>query len=338
MAKYRVETEKGTFEIETADQTGPDLGELQAEDKPLEEITNPAEIPGKALHAADIGVKRIGTGIGNLVQTRNMASAASDADAIQAGQSPATVGGKIGNAAANFVTPSSIGAMALTAPILKVAGEGVSAAADALGYGKPGAKELAAAIQQKAALPAKYAQKGQMLEDLSSQAGKEIEAAQAAKGIGMSATGIPEAPRDLNEFANSMRELARKSPEELSQAMDLKGLQQLKDTITVTRQSGNLSGAQAAFVNKAADKIDSAIAQQAPEIGQGLSKFRDVADAQEALKNDQIVEKMKLTNTINKIRNDMRMSPATKVAKITSLIAKYGAGGAGLAFGIKKFH
>lgn len=303
------------------------LDSLQQQDQPVQ----PASVVSDALKTGGQGTEALGT----LAATGGDVEQASQ---VAQGQPATTTAGKVGQIAGNMVSPASIGMAAAAAPALKVAGEALAPVGSAIKEAVTGAKQarLLALQRELGNLPLQAAEKETALAGIKQEAGNALNVAQKAKGVGMEVQGIPQVPKDLNDFADSMRVLAQKSPEDLSKAMDVGGLQKLKDMITIARQSGKLTPVQNAFVNRAATQIDNAIGQQVPDLAEKLANVRTATDAQEALSGDTALRKVQLRNAINQIRSDIKLSGAEKVKAITSMILKGTAVGAAGAIGYKK--
>lgn len=191
----------------------------------------------------------------------------------------------------------------------------------------PNAEEIAAAQQTLKELPIKLRQKTAILEELDKAARKGIGIAEEKAGLSMKE--IPQVPKDVTGFANEMKVYSQYTPEQLKEVIPVERLQELKKIAQVAKR-GNILPEEQAFINQGVEKIDQAIAQTNPEIGQELSKFREIQDSLKSLPEETKAKKETLTALINKLKTEAKGSTSGKVRNLIGTALRYGAIGGGL--------
>lgn len=134
-------------------------------------------------------------------------------------------------------------------------------------------------------LPISKAAEEVKLEELRRTFGKKIEESRAAAGIPQQPLSKLPIPKDLNEFADEMRTLAKRKPQDLVDTMGADGIAQLKDTIQQLRESGDLKhGTRAsAQVNEAVNTLDDALSLTSPDVADNINLYRKTLQQQEGL-------------------------------------------------------
>jgi hypothetical protein len=125
-------------------------------------------------------------------------------------------------------------------------------------------------------LPLRQADEATKLEALRKSYGSNIETARAKAGIPQGKMSELPMPKDVIEFADEMKVFSQRNADDLVRDFGKEGLADLKDTIQVMRESGKIpyGSRMSAEVNKAASKIDEALAKVSPELEESLQGYR----------------------------------------------------------------
>lgn len=192
-------------------------------------------------------------------------------------------------------------------------------------------EEIAALRGTLAELPVKTGKKMQVLEGLRSEIGPELSKIEKAAGLGMKE--VPQAPADVTQFANELKVFADYTPEQLAQQIPVERAQELKKIAQVVKR-GNILPEERAFINQGVESLDKYIGKEVPELGEGLSRFRQIEDSLESLPLEAKAEKQRILSQIRRLKNEAEGATSEKVRKLVTkalgVVGKYGAIGLGM--------
>jgi len=325
VAKYQIETENGTYEIETEEPAAkfpldPSvMNEPGLQDVSLTPITKPDfEQAGENIATSKFGQKHpvLGAAIGTPVSMpEEFISAATGLKAVP--EMAAGVRGagslvkRLGKSLLSGPNAEEISAAQQALKNLPIKERGIRNSLEELNTAAQKGfetfdPEIEAAKQKLKDLPLKYKQKQSIIEELDKAIRPQIGKAESEAGLAMNK--IPEAAKDTTDFANTMKAISEKSSEELLTSMETSGLQNLKKIAQVTKR-GNLLPEEEAFINKGVAKIDEAIAKAHPKVAEELSKFREIQDVKTGLPKEAKAEKERLISLINKLKSTPKRAP-----------------------------
>jgi len=194
---------------------------------------------------------------------------------------PVTMANEIAGAAAGLKAPiqglaREIKSGGVTAPLKSLAGETKSLLSKLRGVPKPPVGSSEVISENIRNLPLQQADEASKLEALRKSYGSNIEAARAKAGIPQGPMSKLPVPKDPVEFADEMKIFSQRNADDLVRDFGKEGLADLKDTIQVMRESGKIpyGSRMSAEVNKAATKIDEALAKVSPELEESLQGYR----------------------------------------------------------------
>jgi hypothetical protein len=194
---------------------------------------------------------------------------------------PISMANEIAGAAAGLKTPiqglaREIKSGGVTAPLKSLAGETKSLLSKLRGVPKPPVGSSEVISENIRNLPLQQADEASKLEALRKSYGSNIEAARVKAGIPQGPMSKLPVPKDVVEFADEMKIFSQRNADDLVRDFGKEGLADLKDTIQVMRESGKIpyGSRMSAEVNKAATKIDEALAKVSPELEESLQGYR----------------------------------------------------------------
>src|SRR6185436_4741800 len=335
MAKYQVDTENGTYEIESEEPTGPQtkfpldpsiVNEPGLQDVSLTPVTKAgfeqqadimaeSKFGQKNPHLTALAATPVSMPEEFISAATGLKAVPEMAAGVRGAGSLVKKGGslvkKLGKSLLKGPNAEEIEAAQQTIKNLPIKERQIRSSLEELNtVAKKGFEtfepEIAAAQQKIKDLPLKYKQKQSIIEELDKAIRPEIGKAESEAGLAMNK--IPEAAKDTTDFANTMKAISEKSPDELLASMETSGLQNLKKIAQVTKR-GNLLPEEEAFINKGVAKIDEAITRAHPKVAEELSKFREIQDVKTALPKEAKAEKERLISLINKLKSTPKRVP-----------------------------
>lgn len=204
----------------------------------------------------------------------------------------------------------------------KAAGQGLKTLGKRLVMG-PDTEQAISMRNELASLPGQQTAKEAALEELRKQAGSGIESLRNQYNVPQKLSQL-ELPKDVNDFADTLKSLEARRPEDLAKTMGLDGLMKLRDTAKMTLESG-VSKTQAAFIKRGISAIDDAVEVIHPAISEAYQNYGTVQQASEALPGDVATKKAALLNALR------QSAPSVATEKALRRGAGLVAGGGGLA-------
>jgi hypothetical protein len=288
MAKYRVQTDNGTYEVEVDDnnqpQQKPGLGNYIDVAKILYQNVTPM---GQIANAANTAGEAIATGLAGHGVNPQLAAGVGTAMQMAPDIATAMAGGPKVAQAAEETVPA------------------ITDAAKAVGKRMVMGKNTERIIGLKndaASLIEQKANKLAQLEQLRSQAGTGIETARNVAEIPQKLSGLPQIGKTVDETADFFKtKIGGMKSEDLAKAYGKDGLAQLRDAGQSVKESG-VNATQNAFINRGIGRIDEAMQLVAPDVAEGYKNYGTVKDAIEATPQDFMNKRIALQNQIRNLQ------------------------------------